>query len=290
MYDYALQCGVPMLPKWRPRNEADFAITAELRETYDCYLKTVGSFSTLGQAINKHMELYYAWRFRAIRRKAEGDATEAALMQVYDSKYRHHAAVLEKEVGGLAIKENVANVSWNGLMTARSMKENAADGDVVDKVFSVSDADVQQAREKYENSHNERLKAKARKDAVPDMKKFLAALSMYDRQLLADVQAIRAVLRDFSGEVRARRRGDLRPHYRALLEAYENEFEAGNGLKDEKIITFFNNYVHDSLAGFAKDATLPSDPRVVYLGGDEKYRYASAGEQNLLTGGEVRMA
>jgi hypothetical protein len=37
----------------------------------------------------------------------------------------------------------------------------------------------------------------------------------------------------------------------------------------------FDNYTHDSLAAFGKDATLPSDPRVVYFGGDEKYRYAS---------------
>lgn len=58
------------------------------------------------------------------------------------------------------------------------------------------------------------------------------------------------------------------------MDAYENEYIHNTGLKDEKIISFFDSLVHDSLAGFAKDATLPSDPRVVYLGGDEKYRYA----------------
>ena len=58
------------------------------------------------------------------------------------------------------------------------------------------------------------------------------------------------------------------------MDAYENEYLHNNGLKDEKIIAFFDNLVHDSLAGFAKDATLPSDPRAVYLGGDEKYKYA----------------
>ena len=74
---------------------------------------------------------------------------------------------------------------------------------------------------------------------------------------------------------------DLRPHYKALIEAYENEFEKNNGLKDEAVISFFDNYVHDSLAGFGGDATLPSDPRVVYLGGDEKYQYASVESEDL---------
>ena len=41
-----------------------------------------------------------------------------------------------------------------------------------------------------------------------------------------------------------------------------------------KIIAFFDNYVHDSLAGFARDATLPSDPRVIYIGADVKAKYA----------------
>jgi hypothetical protein len=279
-----------MLPKWRPLNDADFAIDPELRETYDCYVRKVGSFSNLGQGMNKHMELYYAWRFRAIRRKAGGDKVEASSIQAYDSKFRQHEAALQKEVDSLATKENVANVFWNGMKTAQDMKENATEGDVVDKTFSIGDADVQQARKKYENAHNEHLKAQARREAVPNMKHLLAMLNMYDRQLLGDVQAILAVLRNVSSEARAKRRDDLRPHYKALLEAYENEFERGNGLKDEKIISFFENYVHDSLAGFAKDATLPSDPRVVYLGGDEKYRYASVDDPNLAEQVETRLA
>jgi hypothetical protein len=119
------------------------------------------------------------------------------------------------------------------------------------------------------------------------MMNFQAMLDLYDKQLLADVQAIRMVLQStFHGK----KRSDLRPHYKVLLEAYENEFEKNCGLKDDKVISFFDNYVHDSLAGFAKDATLPSDPRVVYLGGNEKYRYASLEEQDLVKTNEKRLA
>ena len=46
------------------------------------------------------------------------------------------------------------------------------------------------------------------------------------------------------------------------------------GLVDEKIFTFFENHIHDSLAGFATDSTLPSDPRVVYLDKDMKSQHA----------------
>jgi hypothetical protein len=46
-------------------------------------------------------------------------------------------------------------------------------------------------------------------------------------------------------------------------------------MRDPELSAFFDTYVHDSLAGFAKDATLPSDPRVIYTGGDDKLLYAS---------------
>lgn len=120
------------------------------------------------------------------------------------------------------------------------------------------------------------------------MKNFQAQLDLYDQQLLQDAKAIRAALDGSSDQAK---RGNLRPHYKVLLEAYENEYERDKGLKGEKVIGFFDNYVHDSLAGFAKDATLPSDPRVVYLGDDEKYQYASSETRNsLFSDDDLRMA
>ena len=41
-----------------------------------------------------------------------------------------------------------------------------------------------------------------------------------------------------------------------------------------------DHHVHDSLAGFAKDATLPSDPRIVFLGKDERAMHAHADTEN----------
>jgi len=69
----------------------------------------------------------------------------------------------------------------------------------------------------------------------------------------------------------------LRPHYHALVEAYLDEFTRNRGLADAKVIAFFDDYVHDSLAGFDTDESWPSDPRMVYAGGDRKLRFAMRG-------------
>ena len=65
-------------------------------------------------------------------------------------------------------------------------------------------------------------------------------------------------------------------HYHALVDAYLDEYERGKGLRDAQVIAFFDDYVHDSLSGFDTDETWPSDPRILYVGGDNKLWYAAA--------------
>jgi hypothetical protein len=109
------------------------------------------------------------------------------------------------------------------------------------------------------------------------MNDFNSMLTMYDRLLLDDARAILNSIASpqHKSSESTNKRANLRPHYRALLEAYENEYVYHKGMTDPKLIFFFDTYVHDSLSGFAKDATLPSDPRVVFVGGDVKLGYAS---------------
>jgi hypothetical protein len=80
MYNYALRSGVPMIVDWKQDNKADFDIDPMLCSCYDHYLKTVGFFTSLGDGINKHMSLYYAWRFSSIKRKQEGDKSESKII------------------------------------------------------------------------------------------------------------------------------------------------------------------------------------------------------------------
>lgn len=275
MYECAIRCGVPMLAEFTQDNKADFETDEAMSAAYNAYLKAVGTFTSVGQGMNKHMALYYAWRFSSIKRKRRGDQTGSELIQIHDGKFRQHDAALTKEVASLQAKETQARLSLDAAIQLQEIRTSAAERGGDQNALAKGEADVEQARNTYDAARDERMKAKARKDGLPNMNKFQAMLDMYDQRLLADVHAIRPALPRPGSRTKME---DLRPHYKALIEAYENEFEKNSGLKDEAVISFFDNYVHDSLAGFAGDATLPSDPRVVYLGGDEKYRYASLNE------------
>lgn len=289
MFDHALRCGVPMLVEWLPDNEDDFRLSAELRNAYDQYMKLIGSFFRLGEGINKHMKLYYAWRFRAIKRKAKGDKTDAKVVEEQNIKFKEREAKISKEITSLRQQEELAKFYMEEFSVAEERRE--FDGTLDGNSPSSKPDNESKLRKNYARAHDARLKATARKGAVPNMREFGLMLELYDRQLLADVRAIFSVMQGARNEKHAvKQRENLRPHYKALIEAYENEFKSGNGLVDEKVIRFFDNYVHDSLAGFAKDATLPSDPRVVYLGGNEKYKYAKLESQGFLLKNEARMA
>jgi hypothetical protein len=280
MYKYALVKGVPLLPvgAWSNDNKADFDVSAKLLATYNHYCKMVEAFGSLGQSINKNMSLYFAWRFRAIRIKAQGAREESDRISVQKIKFKKQEAEIDREIDSLKKREKAAAAELQSVIERRAAEVRSISGAKnTQKSASIGNDEIKDARHKVRMAHNDLLEAKARKDALPNMESLQEMLDMYDRQLLADVQAIREAFSKqgmFGGAPDVARRGELRPHYKILVEAYENEFEKNKGLTDEKIISLFDNYIHDSLAAFAKDATLPSDPRVVYLGGDEKYAYA----------------
>jgi hypothetical protein len=280
MYNYALRQGVPLRPvgAWLDANKTDFDVNAKLLENYNHYLKMIGVYGSLGQSINKNMGLYFAWRFRAIRSKARGDRKEFDRISLKNTKFREQAAAIDREIGLLKQKEKAAAAELQLLLERRAAEAASISGaPKTQKRAAVSDGDIEKARHKVQQAHDDFLKEKARKDALPNMEGLQEMLDLYDKQLLVDVQAIRDVFSKkgvFGGAADTARRSELRPHYKILVEAYENEFEKNEGLTDEKIISLFDNHIHDSLAAFAKDATFPSDPRVVYLGGDQKYEYA----------------
>ena len=114
--------------------------------------------------------------------------------------------------------------------------------------------------------------------SIPKTATLAELVHFFDLQLLRDVQTVYDEVAMPSGSTRVntnRGRGNLRPFYKVMVEAYEAEFLKDNGLKDVRLAEFFDKYVHNSLAGFGADATMPSDPRVVYVGKDTKGRYAN---------------
>ncbi len=283
MYDEALMHGVPLLPLSDRRIADDFRMSPEMAKRFNKVLAASGwQRGRLGDAILAHRELEYRWRFRKIRQKLR--SAEHAAVAEQEAIYRREAEG-DPSTGHEGLKAKVARLEKDPKRVAaeREMKiKQAAWLRAVQQDPGLDHDEAQQAyqtaKERYEEASDEYLRERAKLRTLPSYDGKLAQnLDIYDRQLLKDVETLRA-LQQHTNE-------PLRPHYQRLLEAYLDEFERGKGLTDELVIDFFDTFVHDSLAGFAKDATLPSDPRCCYIGGDEELRYADLGLATGLTVG-----
>ncbi len=278
MYEFASAKLVPLLPKtaWEEQHANDFAISETLLEHYRHYRTVVPQLTVLGPQINAHMRAYYAWRFRAIRLKERGDRTEADEINRISREFKTEEAGLKSRIEALEQKDKAALTALNtaGAERYRYLQRNYANPNLTS--LPEYDARVAQAQAQRAVTRDAVLREKAKLDALPQMGDLATTTAFYDAQLLADARAIRDIYaaKGMFTDADTERYAELRPHYKALIDAYEDEYIRNKGLTDASVIAFFDNYVHDSLSGFAKDATLPSDPRVVYLGGDEKYRYA----------------
>jgi hypothetical protein len=123
------------------------------------------------------------------------------------------------------------------------------------------------AKSQFDEVNDPYLRARAKQRALPDYSnELIGNLDIYDKNLLKDVAYIKGR--------QSLAINPLRPHYQRMLSAYDDEFVHQKGLTDPHVIEFYDNFVHDSLAGFAKDETLPSDPRCCYIGGDSELKFA----------------
>lgn len=280
MFEFAIKSGVPLIPRtaWFAMQKQDFEIDSSVQDSYNHYMKSLGAKSSLGALFNAHMAVYFAWRFRTIRCRLEGEMSELNRIEQSRAAFQTDIGLQDAEVGTLQKENEAALVTLNQLRTRRYsfIGRGYVDPRKSDAIKKL-DGDLRDAENAKEVSRDRFLQAKAKRDAIPDMNGFGAKLAMYDQQLLSDVREIRKAIAsaEHAKSGVQNKRAELRPHYRALVDAYENEFIHKKGLADKKVIEFFDKYVHDSLPGFAKDATLPSDPRVVYVGDDEKLRYVS---------------
>lgn len=283
MHAMAWEAGVPLFPiSALPTTDVKehFAVDdasqpefKKLTELWSHYMAQAGfGGRSIGEMFNAHMRLYYGWRFHKIRlnraaRAGGQDTADAAALKQRETEWLRERRQLEAEMKPAKARMDDAQRAVSRAKSRLMQAENRQGryGQTVApelrSALAQAETDAQQPTDDY-------LKLKARYDTLPGTDGLLAAnLAVYDDQLMADAQAIRDTLQREPSL-------PLRPHYRGLLEAYEAEFVSNNGLRDEKIIEFFDTYVHDSLAGFARDATLPSDPRVIYIGDDDKSRHA----------------
>jgi hypothetical protein len=279
MYDEAVGAGVPLLKMggdgWSRDNGSDFFLESTLIDRFNHYMSaTVWGGVPLGQAVLTHMRMYFAWRWYRIRFGRQAERQHIADNQ---QVFAADKSALERQQADLKRQRQQA---LGDAATARMQRDAAVQGQWMNP--NPDPQAIKQATAPYDQriAASERRAAQldeqigelqARLDTAADDSKLAKATTDYDIELLDDALSI---LREVQSH--PERRAQLRPHYRNLIETYEAEYLHGRGLRDEKIIAFFDEHVHDSLAGFATDSTLPSDPRVIYVGGDRKLDYAKA--------------
>jgi hypothetical protein len=278
MYDEAFTAGVPLQTWGNLRAPDDFKIDPTLVTRFNHYMTQAGwGGRTPGEMVLSHMRLYYAWRWRTIRQKRRSSNGETAEMQTIrrnEAQFKRDKEAADREIARIeredAERIRAANLALRRAQQARSdylmgqyNNPNAAHD------VKAYDARVEEAERNLANAQDRLRRAKAKRDTLPGTGALIGALQKYDRMLLEAVQSILSAI-----ELDPRKRNQLRPHYRALVETYEAEFIHNKGLRDADVIAFFDTYVHDSLAAFDKDGTNTSDPRVIYVGDDMKLRYA----------------
>ncbi|MDO9238161.1 MAG: DUF2235 domain-containing protein [Aquabacterium sp.] len=265
MYDEALVAGVPLVPLDTPSVKSDFEFDPELQDRFNQTLANAGvKGGRLGDALLAHSQLYLRWRFRKIHLRLR--AQDASGINAQEARYSQEAEGLKAREA--ALENDPARKASEQDMNLKKAEWHMAVQSAADFSHGQKEADYLAAKDKFDALNDPYLRERAKLRTLPSYGgELVGNLDAYDRHLMQDV----AYLKSHSQKNGAK----LRPHYTALLQAHDDEFEHGKGLIDPLVIDFFDSFVHDSLAGFAKDVTLPSDPRCCYIGGDDELRYAN---------------
>lgn len=290
MLDQAVQAGVPLLSLTAARTEnekRDFAIDAAGSKAYDAmldlwrkYMSQVSGAQPLGAVVLDHMRVYWKYRItvakqrinpanaaRTGRGQARARQLTAEQQRIKDNEkvFAQTRTPLEKDAASERAAYDIASSrrqgAEEGLQAAKS--SSAYDNQVPFWQQQVTQYKVEEVR-----TYDAWRTAHAKADTAANDSELIANTDSYDAWLLEDAELVYTW-----HKARPTRR--MRPHYKALAEAYE-EVVVGQRPMSEQSDTykFFNLYVHDSLSGFATDNTRPSDPRVIYIGGDVKKDYA----------------
>ena len=286
MYEDAKQHGVPLVSIADPKIERDFYYDTELSDAFNATCAATGwKHPNLGTAILAHMRTYYRWRFRKIRLKLAAQKTGHRIDEERESARSEEVFSHEARGGDTTegLEARVKRLENDPMRLAAQKDVETKKTAYLAAVQYNPGADHEQkraafeaAKARFDDINDPYLRERGKLRALPSHDgELLRGLDAYDKHLLKDVTTLKQLINDRA------LRGDhtpLRPHFRNLLDTYDDEFVYHRGLdaeRDKLIVEFFDNFVHDSLAGFAKDATLPSDPRCYYIGGDSELKYAN---------------
>lgn len=286
MHDEALAAGVPLAVKSDPRSADDFAVSEKLLARYNEYIKVADQHCTQKNVEGRMLgnaKMLFAWRFKRIRERGLAARSDSETITTQEQRFTNDGAKLDKDIE--AAKQEPSRLAAEQKMKAAATElsrarsnyyaqtrrdwGNEAQLSAALRRLNSAESAATKAQQEFAETDDAHMKLQARKATLPGTG-LTTRLAVYDRNLVLDVEALLRMRKSYP-------RARIRPHYVNLLEAYEAEYKSNKGLLDAhpEVLAFFDNYVHDSLAGFALDQTLPSDPRVVYIGGDAEARYAT---------------
>lgn len=292
MLQAAIEAGVPLysLDSMPSGRKSDFAIDDHGARDYAAmmilwreYMRSFGGSRPLGAGVLAHMAVY--WRYRltvalersdpanAARRNARGRPGRPRILTDEQQTIRNNERAFAQDRARLDEEYRTAQSEHVRVSMLRDGAEQALQAarssSVLQNQVPALEQRANELRGQQEVAHDKARRAKAKLDTAANDGDLIANLDKYDAWLLEDAE----LLHRWRWEQPRRR---MRPHYQALAEAYQEVAVEGRRMPtDSAIYRFFNQYVHDSLAGFDKDNTRPSDPRVLYVGADEKKRYAA---------------
>jgi hypothetical protein len=224
-----------------PEGAKHFAHMLDLFETYreraaSASVPGANLKNGFGTQLNGHMRLHYAWRFRAIRlntqaEKAKQSTPREQLITEQEKKFASDRAALDKELKqaqhDLYQAHNRAEVSRIHMDNAQLSHQRYGlpiDPQLVQRQ-EASRRDVEQKQVAYD-------RVRARVSTAANDSKLADAMDKYGRMLFEDAKQIVEWQREDP-------KLTLRPHYSALVAAYLDEFERGQGLRetaDAKVI------------------------------------------------------
>ncbi len=275
MYDEAYRAGVPLRAVSglvRSNSPADLAIyldffpalqeDKDIRNTlirrFNHYTQAVGQGAApIGKLFSAHMKLYFRWRIVDIGRKrlaaqAGQKDTTAQRLSVMEAQWGQERAAKQAKLDAVAHEASSLEVKASLYLNA-----------VANMPFDTTEREsymreAEQCSQRAKALREQAVPMQAAIDTMPSTDgSLLKNMANYDQQFLQDSQRVLAADKH-----------KLTGFDKLLREAWDEP------LKDPEVIAFFDDYVIDSLAGFASDRTRATEARVLYQGGDERIKYA----------------
>jgi len=271
MYDEAYRAGVPLRslevlgraedPVYRdfhPSTPDEAQVRNTLIRRFNHYMQAVGQGAApIGKLVSAHMKFYFRWRIVDIGRKrlaaqAGKSDTTAQRLSVMEAQWGQERAAKQAKLD--AVQHEAASLEVKASLYFNAVANGSLDAATRESYLREADQCSQRAKALRAQA----VPMQAAVDTMPSSDgSLLKNMAVYDQQFLQDSQRVLAA-----------DRRKLTGFDKLLREAWDEP------LKDPELIAFFDDYVIDSLAGFASDRTRATEARVLYQGGDERVKYA----------------